>query len=225
MLGEPLRSLGCAIDAKHLLVSNGKTSAISEVLGRSNTKVGTNCPVKAKKNSHNCKDGNVVKLWEAEEDKPKCSCCLLNLDVTSSKDCAKLSLLLKSNQNNVQNESEEQKKHDGGEGTTCDKLRSVRCLHACLYCVLAKVWVNDHCRKVEASLKSNKDWTECSYQAAGTNQENLITNDCLKEASEYVVPLLLKKNVADSNDQTDEIGWLSQEVARKPFPNTKNNIH
>ena len=50
-------------------------------------------------------------------------------------------------------------------------------------------------------------------------------SDNLKEASEYVVPLLLKMNVADSNDQTDEIGWLSQEVARKPFPNTKNNIH
>ncbi len=40
----------------------------------------------------------------------------LNLDVTSSKDCAKLSPFLKSNQNNVQNESEEQKKHNGGEG-------------------------------------------------------------------------------------------------------------
>ena len=49
VLGEPLGSLGCAIDAKHLLVSNGKTSAISEVLGRSNAKVGTNCPVRPRR--------------------------------------------------------------------------------------------------------------------------------------------------------------------------------
>ena len=206
-------------------MSNGKASAISKILSRSNTKVRTNCPVKTKKNSHDCKDSNVVKLWEAEEDEPKCSCCLLDLDMTSSKDCTKLSLLLKSNQNNVQNKSEEQQKHNRGERTTCNKCRRISCLHACLYGVLAKVWVNDHCRKVETSFKSNENWTECSYQTTRTNQENLITNDCLKETSEYVVPLLLKKNVANSNNQTDEIGWLSQEVTRKPFPNTKNDIH
>ena len=141
-------------------MGNGKAGAIGEILGRSDAEIGPDCPVQSKKKRHNSKNRSVIEPREAEQDEPKSSSCLLYLDMTGRKDGAQLCLLLECNKKNVQDKRKKQKKHNGRERTAGNECRSIWICHTRLNGILTKIGVNNHCRKVEALFKTNKNRAE-----------------------------------------------------------------
>ena len=133
--------------------------------------------------------------------------------------CAAFCDLVKTNKEDVDDESDEQQGHNLSESL------SESLLNTCCNCVLSIVGVDNAGCEVEAVLQSGKDRTEVAGQSAGTDVEDQHSNDCLKSTGKCVVPFLSHQAIAYQGKEADHVRSFLQNVGCKKVPNRAKNLH
>ena len=101
--------------AKHLLVADAETGAISEALRWGDGQVGADRPVEAKRQRHHQQQSGVAQFGEADQKQPEGGGGLLHLNVSGGEQRPHFGIALEADNENVENKGEQQQRQDGAE--------------------------------------------------------------------------------------------------------------